>query len=148
MTVISDLLGQKGYLIADGAMGTQLFAVGLTAGDPPEMWNLTHTEKIQAIHRNYIAAGSDLVLTNSFGGNRFRLALHGLEDRVEELNEAAARNARVAAEEVDRTVLVAGSMGPSGELLEPMGNMSVADCELLPAKICVPEPTFTNWPAL
>ncbi|MFQ5556127.1 MAG: betaine--homocysteine S-methyltransferase [Acidimicrobiales bacterium] len=128
-TSLTDLLAAKGYLVADGAMGTQLFAVGLTAGDPPELWNIEHPEKIQAIHRSYLAAGSDIVLTNSFGGTHYRLALHDLQDRVEELNEAAARNARVAAEEVDRPVLVAGSMGPTGELLEPMGNMSPAQCE-------------------
>jgi 5-methyltetrahydrofolate--homocysteine methyltransferase len=129
MASISDIIAEKEYVVADGAMGTQLFAVGLTAGDPPEMWNIDHPEKIQTIHRNYIAAGSDLVLTNTFGGNRFRLALHGLQDRVEELNEAAARIARLVADEFDRTVLVAGSMGPTGELLEPMGNMTIAGCE-------------------
>ena len=129
MANLVSIVESKGYVVADGAMGTQLFAVGLTAGDPPEMWNLDFPEKIQSIHRNYIAAGADLVLTNSFGGNRFRLTLHNLQGRVVELNEAAARNTRVAADEVDRPVVVAGSMGPSGELMEPMGNMTDAACE-------------------
>ena len=130
---IDQLLAAKGYLVADGAMGTQLFAVGLTAGDPPEAWNVRHTEEVRAIHRSYFRAGADLVVTNSFGGTRFRLALHGLQDRVVELNEAAARNARIEAdaesERAGRPVLVAGSMGPTGELLEPLGNMSAAACE-------------------
>lgn len=130
---ISDLLETNGYAVADGAMGTQLFAVGLSAGDPPEAWNLHHAQQVRAIHRAYLRAGTDLVITNSFGGTSFRLALHSLQDRVRELNEAAARNARIEteteAERTGRTVLVAGSMGPTGELLEPMGNMSATACE-------------------
>ncbi len=130
---IDELLEAKGHVVADGAMGTQLFAVGLSAGDPPEAWNVHHAAEVRAIHRAYLQAGADLVITNSFGGTGFRLALHDLQDRVAGLNEAAARNARIEAdaesERTGRTVLVAGSMGPSGELLEPMGNMSVAACE-------------------
>ena len=134
MTVtIAALLEAKGYVVADGAMGTQLFAVGLCAGDPPEAWNVHHAEEVRAIHRAYLQAGADLVVTNSFGGTRFRLALHSLQDEVVELNEAAARVARVEADaEIERTgrpVLVAGSMGPTGELLTPLGNMSAAACE-------------------
>ena len=130
---IDDLLGTNGYAVADGAMGTQLFAVGLSAGDPPEAWNVYHAAEIRAIHRAYLQAGADLVITNSFGGTSFRLALHSLQDRVRELNKAAARNARIETdaefERTGRAVLVAGSMGPTGELLEPMGNMSAAACE-------------------
>ena len=130
---IGALLETQGHVVADGAMGTQLFAVGLSAGDPPEAWNVHHAAEVRAIHRAYLQAGADLVITNSFGGTGFRLALHDLQDRVAGLNEAAARNARIEAdaesERTGRTVLVAGSMGPSGELLEPMGNMSVAACE-------------------
>ena len=134
MTVtIGELLGAKGYVVADGAMGTQLFAAGLCAGDPPEAWNVDHAEEVRSIHRAYLQAGADLVVTNSFGGTRFRLALHSLQDRVAELNEAAARNARIEAdaeaERAGRAVVVAGSMGPTGELLEPLGNMSAAACE-------------------
>ena len=130
---IGELLAAKGYVVADGAMGTQLFAVGLSAGDPPEAWNVHHAEEVRAIHRAYLQAGADLVITNSFGGTSFRLALHSLQDNVVELNAAAARNARIEAdaemERAGRPVLAAGSMGPTGELLEPMGNMSAADCE-------------------
>ena len=134
MTVtIGEVLQAKGYVVADGAMGTQLFAVGLSAGDPPEAWNMHHADEVRAIHRAYLQAGADLVITNSFGGTSFRLALHNLQDRVVELNAAAARVARIEVDtEMERTgrqLLVAGSMGPTGELLEPMGNMSAADCE-------------------
>ncbi len=121
MDALAQLLAEKGHVVLDGAMGTQLFAAGLTAGDPPEGWNTDHPDRIQAIHRSYVDAGSDVVLTNTFGGNRFRLKLHDLQDRVHELNVAAAANARMAADSVDRIVLVAGSMGPTGELLSPLG---------------------------
>lgn len=129
MNPLRDIVDQKGYAVLDGAMGTQLFSAGLTSGDAPERWNIEHPERLQDIHRAYYDAGSDVVLTNSFGGTRYRLKLHGLDDRVEELSEAAARNARVAADETDRNVLVAGSIGPTGELIEPLGELSIADAE-------------------
>ena len=127
MNALKELVEAKGHVVLDGAMGTQLFAAGLTSGDPPERWNVEFPERIETIHRDYVAAGSDVVLTNSFGGTRYRLQLHGLQDRVEELSAAAAANARVAADEVDRTVLVAGSMGPTGELIDPLGDLSAED---------------------
>jgi len=105
-------------------MGTELFARGLTAGDPPEMWNIDMPDNVIDVHKGYIKAGSDIILTNSFGGTSFRLKLHNLQDRVHEINEAAARCGRAAADASDRPVVVAGSMGPSGELLEPMGTMT------------------------
>lgn len=127
---LGEIVSARGYALADGAMGTQLFAAGLTSGDSPELWNLDRPETVRDIHRRYYEAGSDLVLTNSFGGNRFRLALHGSEGRVGELNRAAAANARAAADEAGRGAgLVAGSMGPTGELLEPLGAMSARACE-------------------
>lgn len=150
---LGEIISARGYALADGAMGTQLFEAGLTSGDSPELWNLDRPETVQDIHRRYFEAGSDLVVTNSFGGNRFRLALHGLDDRVGELNRAAAANARAAADRAansgdeipvqgptaanagaaadgtGRTMLVAGSMGPTGELLEPLGAMSAQACE-------------------
>ncbi len=123
----------KAYVVADGAMGTQLFARGLISGDAPERSNLEWPEAIREIHRGHLQAGAEVLLTNSFGANRFRLRLHDLDDRVLELNEAAARLAREAADD-DRgsgegTVLIAGSMGPSGELLAPLGSMDTAACE-------------------
>ena len=128
MTVLDDLLAEREVLLIDGAMGTELFDRGLEAGAAPELWNVEHPDRITAIHDDYIAAGSDIILTNSFGGTSFRLALHGLENRVVELNKAAAATARASADGADRRVLVAGSMGPSGELLEPMGSMTPDTC--------------------
>ena len=128
------LLAERGVLLADGAIGTNLFAAGLRTGDAPELWNVDHPERVAALHRSFVEAGADIVLTNSFGGTRFRLGLHAAADRVAELNEAAARIARREADAaVDprtgapRAVLVAGSMGPTGEILEPNGSLSVAE---------------------
>ncbi len=123
----------KGYVVADGAMGTRLFTMGLTSGDAPERSNLLAPGRIRDVHRGHLRAGADLVLTNSFGGNGLRLRLHNLDGRVLELNEEAARIAREATEAEQRrdarTMLVAGSMGPTGELLEPLGSLTAADCE-------------------
>jgi 5-methyltetrahydrofolate--homocysteine methyltransferase len=129
MHALAELLAEKGYLVLDGAMGTQLFDAGMVAGDAPESWNFSNPDGITAIHRSYVAAGSDIILTNSFGGTSFRLKLHGLDDRVREVNAAAARNARVAADEADRRVLVAGSMGPTGELVVPLGRLTPQEVE-------------------
>ena len=129
VNVLETLISERNHLLIDGGMGTQLFASGLQAGDPPELWNIDHPERVLAVHSGYVDAGSDIVLTNSFGGNRYRLMLHKADDRVHELNKAAAEVARQAADAADRTVLVAGSMGPTGELLTPMGTMTVDECE-------------------
>lgn len=116
------LLAQPGPVVADGGMGTMLMAAGLQFGDPPEQWNTMEDRApaVRAIHRGYLDAGAQLVLTNSFGGSPFRLKLHGLDDQVFELNRAAAALARAAAGEA----VVAGSIGPSGELFEPMGGLT------------------------
>ena len=127
MVGLAELLEANGFLVIDGAMGTELFAAGLTAGDPPELWNLDHPDRIRAIHQAYVDAGSDIILTNSFGGNRHRLKLHSLEGRVPELNAAAASIGREVADAADRPVLVAGSMGPTGALIEPLGALPVAE---------------------
>lgn len=127
MNRLQQLLAENSYLLLDGAMGTMLFGMGLESGAPPEEWNVSHPNRIQKVHRAYIEAGSQVILTNTFGGSAYRLKLHNLQDRVYELNKAAAQIARAAAAEADRPVLVAGSIGPSGELLIPMGTMSFAD---------------------
>ncbi len=124
MADFRDLLEANGHLVLDGAMGTQLFAAGLTAGDPPEIWNVDHPDRIRAIHREYVEAGSDVILTNTFGGNRHRLKLHDLQGRAHELNATAAATARSVADEAGRPIIVAGSMGPTGELIEPLGELS------------------------
>lgn len=126
---LRSLLAEKGILLADGATGTNLFAMGLQTGDAPEMWNLEHPDRIRDHYRSFIEAGSDIILTNSFGGNRFRLKLHGAEDQVREINEAAARLAREEVDRAGRTVLIGGSMGPTGELFEPLGALTRERCE-------------------
>ncbi|MDE2305016.1 MAG: betaine--homocysteine S-methyltransferase [Gammaproteobacteria bacterium] len=122
---LSTLLAVRPWLLADGATGSNLFARGLTSGDAPELWNTLHPERVRELHRSFIEAGADIILTNSFGGTRHRLKLHKAEDRVGELNEAAARLARAEADVAGRPVLVAGSMGPTGEILEPLGPLSI-----------------------
>jgi 5-methyltetrahydrofolate--homocysteine methyltransferase len=121
---LTPLLAQRPWLLADGAMGSNLFARGLTTGDAPELWNTEHPQSIQELQRSFIAAGADIILTNTFGGTRHRLKLHKAEDRVAELNETAARIARAEADRADRVVLVGGSMGPTGEILEPLGPLA------------------------
>jgi methionine synthase I (cobalamin-dependent) len=120
------LLARKPVLIADGAMGTSLFAQGLETGASPELWNLEHPGQVRAVHRSFVDAGADLILTNSFGGNRHRLMLHGAAERVRELNQAAARLAREVADAAGRPVLVAGSIGPTGEIFAPIGALDHA----------------------
>jgi 5-methyltetrahydrofolate--homocysteine methyltransferase len=107
-------------------MGTMLFDQGLESGGAPELWNLEHPDRVAAIHRGYLEAGSGLILTNTFGGNRFRLALHGLEARVAELNRAGAELARRSAHALGDQAVVAGDIGPSGGILEPLGDLAFA----------------------
>ena len=125
-TSLETLLRDREVILADGATGTNLFALGLTSGDSPELWNLTRPGDVAGLAASFVRAGSDLILTNSFGGNRHRLKLHDLDARVGELNEAAARLAREVADAAPRPVLVAGSIGPTGELLEPVGTLGRA----------------------
>jgi len=121
------ILQDKDHILADGATGTNLFAMGLETGDPPEPWNLEHKDRIRSLHQGFVDAGSDLFLTNSFGGTSFRLKLHGLESRVFELNKAASIVAREVADNTERLVIVAGSMGPTGEMIEPHGLMTPSE---------------------
>jgi methionine synthase I (cobalamin-dependent) len=121
------LLAEKGVLLADGATGTNLFAEGLEAGEAPEVWNFEHPEKIANHHRKFVEAGADIILTNSFGGTRQRLKLHNYQDRVFEVNKKAAEIARSVADAAGRKVIVAGSVGPTGELFEPLGALTHAD---------------------
>ena len=118
-----DLLERPGPILADGAMGTMLFANGLQFGDPPEVWNLTQPEVIRRIQRGYLDSGSQIIMTNTFGGNRLRLGLHGLSERVDELNRTAAILARAEVNAAGGTALVAGDIGPSGEIVAPLGTL-------------------------
>jgi len=117
-----ELVRANGPVVADGAMGTMLMANGLEFGDPPELWNLEHPEIIRRVQRGYLDAGSQVLLTNTFGGNRLRLELHGREDRVDQLNRTAAVLARVEAQAADHPAIVAGDIGPSGQLMEAIGG--------------------------
>ena len=117
--MLKELL-KRDYVILDGAMGTNLFRKGLTSGNCPESWNIENPEKIFEIHKGFVDVGSDIILTNTFGGNQFRLKLHQLESKVKELNYSGAQIARKSA---GKKVFIAGSIGPSGEILEPLGNL-------------------------
>ena len=118
------LLQERSHLIADGAMGTNLFERGLQSGDAPELWNIDHPDRVASVHQEFVDAGADIILTNSFGGNSFRLKLHDAQDRAYELAKAAAQVARAVADKAGRPVVVAGSIGPSGELFEPGGPVT------------------------
>jgi methionine synthase I (cobalamin-dependent) len=129
MDPLSRLPAAKPVVLADGAMGTSLFARGLETGGSPELWNVERPDQVRAVHQDFVAAGSDLLLTNSFGANRRRLALHGAEHRVGELNRAAARLAREAAGQAAHPVLVAGDIGPTGDIFAPVGALTLAEGE-------------------
>ena len=129
MTRIEEEIKKKGYLLADGATGTNLFDMGLESGYSPEFWNLEYPERVKANHESFIRAGSDIVLTNSFGANEYRLALHNAEDKVEELNFEAASIAKESSNKFEKHVFIAGSIGPTGEILEPLGVLSKTDAQ-------------------
>ncbi len=124
---LSHLLADGRVLLADGATGTNYFQMGLEAGEPPEFWNADAPEKVAELHRRFVEAGADVVLTNTFGCNRHRLKLHRAEHRVGELARKAAEIARGVADAAGRPVIVAGSVGPTGELFEPLGALTEAD---------------------
>jgi len=129
MTTISELLADRGWLLADGATGTNLFSMGLEQGEAPELWNLEAPDKVRAHYRSFIEAGSDIVLTNTFGGTANRLKLHGMEDRVEEINRIAAALLTEEIAASGRKILNAGSVGPTGDLFEPMGVLTSENCQ-------------------
>ena len=105
-------------------MGTMLFSSGLQFGDPPEVWNVSNSEVVRRIHRGYLEAGSRIVMTNTFGGNRLRLRLHGLQERVTDLNRTAAILLRAEVDAAGGRALVAGDIGPTGEIMAPLGTLS------------------------
>ncbi len=113
----SHLLATRPWLLADGATGSNLFDVGLVSGDAPELWNTEHPDRIAALHQSFVDAGADILLTNSFGGTVYRLKLHNAQGRMAVLNTLAAQIARRVADASGRTVAVAGSMGPTGEII-------------------------------
>ena len=121
---LSRLLSSRDWLLADGATGTNLFNMGLSSGEPPEFWNTDQPDNIRSLYRSAVDAGSDIFLTNTFGGNAARLKLHAAQGRVRELNRVGASLGREIADAAGRTVVVAGSVGPTGEIFQPMGNLT------------------------
>jgi 5-methyltetrahydrofolate--homocysteine methyltransferase len=121
---LSRLLNQKGYLLADGATGTNLFNMGLMSGDAPELWNETRPRDILKLYQDAVDAGSDLFLTNSFGGNSARLKLHNAGHRARDLSRIAAALGREVADKTGRPVIVAGSVGPTGDIMAPLGPLT------------------------
>jgi 5-methyltetrahydrofolate--homocysteine methyltransferase len=126
---LAALLGAERPVLLDGGMGTLLQDLGLEDGEPGELWNLENPDAVRAAHRAYADAGARLLTTNTFGGTRPRLGLHGLGDRVVEVNRVAARLARSVADE--RGLLVAGDLGPTGELLAPLGTLTSEEAQEL-----------------
>ncbi len=126
MTPLLDELRCGAVLIGDGGMGTELQRAGLEPGGCGDEWNLSHPDQVQAIQRRYVEAGSQLLLTNTFGTSRFVLSRYGLEDRVADIARAAAINARAAA---GTRAYVFGDIGPCGGFLEPLGDIGEADLE-------------------
>lgn len=123
MSVLLDAIRNGDVRVGDGAMGTMLQDAGLNDGGAPELWNVDKADVIERILTEYADAGAQMLTTNTFGGSRPRLQMHALEDRVIELNRAAAQIARKVADAHDG-VFVLGDIGPSGELLEPMGTLT------------------------
>ena len=123
MKKINDLMSAKGYLLADGATGTNLFLMGLESGHSPEFWNIEHPDRVLMNHRGFIEAGSDIILTNTFGANQYRLGLHKAENMVSKLNYEAAQIAYSATSGCGREIVIAGSIGPTGEIMKPLGPL-------------------------
>lgn len=123
---LTTLMATRDWILADGATGTNLFNMGLESGDAPEFWNDRHPDRIKLLYQQAVDAGSDLFLTNSFGGNAARLKLHGAQGRARELSRISAEIGREVADRAGRTVVVAGSVGPTGEIMAPMGSLTHA----------------------
>jgi 5-methyltetrahydrofolate--homocysteine methyltransferase len=121
---LSKALETRDWLLADGATGTNLFNMGLQSGDAPEFWNRDEPEKIRTLYRNAVEAGSDLFLTNSFGANASRLKLHDAADKAYEFSKLSAELGREIADAAGRDIIVAGSVGPTGEIMGAAGTLS------------------------
>ncbi|MTE00180.1 betaine--homocysteine S-methyltransferase [Paracoccus sp. YIM 132242] len=123
---LSQLLAKRDWLMADGATGTNLFNMGLPSNVAPDLWNIDQPDLVRRLYRDSVDAGADLFLTNTFGGNASRLRLQGAAHRVREVNRTGAAMARDIADASGRTVVVAGNIGPTGEIMVPMGTLSHA----------------------
>jgi methionine synthase I (cobalamin-dependent) len=118
-----EALAARPWMLADGATGTNYFQMGLVSGDAPELWVFEHPDRVRKLHREFIEAGADIILSNTFGGNRHRLKLHNDQHRVREINMEAVKLARAEADAAGRDVYVAGSIGPTGEIFMPVGTL-------------------------
>lgn len=121
MKNILDVLARRRILLADGAWGTMLQEAGLVPGDCPEEWNLTNPDKIRNIASQYVEAGSQIILTNTFGGSSFKLSNYNLQDKVREINYTGVKLSR---DVVGENAYVFSSVGPTGKFLEPLGEVS------------------------
>jgi len=135
MDVLIEQLTSAGVVVTDGAWATQLHQLGLPVGAPPERWNLEHPDRVQQVARSYVEAGSLVILTNTFGGNRLSLARHGLADQIRQINEAGVEISLRAAED---QAMVFASVGPSGKMLltgdttpEELQSVFEEQCQLL-----------------
>lgn len=122
-------LSEHPVVLGDGAMGTMLQAAGLDTGGAPEEWNVSRPEVIRGIYQGYVDAGSQVITTNTFGGTSYRLGRDNLEGHVREFNLAGARLAREVADAADHPVLVAGDMGPTGEIFAPLGTLQPEEAQ-------------------
>jgi 5-methyltetrahydrofolate--homocysteine methyltransferase len=130
MANLYDWLDAGNTLVGDGAMGTALQDLGLTDGGAPELWNVDFPDRVASVLTGYASAGANVLTTNTFGGTRPRLQMHALEDRVHELNKAGAQVARQVADKFEN-VFVFGDIGPSGDLMEPMGTLTHESAKVL-----------------
>jgi len=120
----------KRTLLLDGAMGTMLQAYGLESGECSEEWNISHPQVVQKIHQEYIKAGADVILTNTFGANRIKLRSFGREADILKINEIAVSIAKGAIDKegsLEKRIFIAGSVGPTGKILEPYGDLKVSE---------------------
>ena len=120
----------KRTLLLDGAMGTMLQAYGLKSGGCSEEWNISHSQVVQKIHQEYIKAGADVILTNTFGANRVKLSSFGRENNILKINETAVNIAKGAIDKersLEKRIFIAGSVGPTGKILEPYGDLKVSE---------------------
>jgi len=120
----------KRTLLLDGAMGTMLQAHGLKSGECSEGWNISYPQVVQKIHQEYIKAGADVILTNTFGANRIKLSSYGREKNILKINEIAVNIAKGAIDKeksLEKRIFIAGSVGPTGKILEPYGDLKISE---------------------
>jgi 5-methyltetrahydrofolate--homocysteine methyltransferase len=129
MNKLEELLQKEDIILADGAMGTMLFAAGLPQGELPQLWNLAHPDRVAAVHRQYLEAGSKLLLTNTFSANRFRMASHDMKASLSEINRAGAQILIWEVQAAGGQALVAGDIGPSGKVLSPYGELTFEEAK-------------------